>query len=53
MKWSAVITMNPIAAGAKFVMKKKASDKVVKKTAKQISDEVIKKINARAGTAGK
>ena len=49
----AVITMNPIAAGAKFVMEKNASDKVVKKTAKQISDEVIQKINAGAVAAGK
>lgn len=45
-KPGAVITMNPIAAGAKFVMEKNASDKVVKKTAKEISDEVIKKISA-------
>jgi len=49
----AVITMNPIAAGAKFVMEKNASDKVVKKTAKQISEEVIQKINAGAVAAGK
>ena len=41
-----MITMNPIAAGAKFLMEKNASDNVVKKTAKEISDEVIKKISA-------
>ena len=52
-KPGAVITMNPIAAGAKFVMEKNASDKVVKKTAKQISEEVIQKINAGAVAAGK
>jgi hypothetical protein len=52
-KPGAVITMNPIAAGAKFVMEKNASDKVVKKTAKQISEEVIQKINAGAVPAGK
>ena len=48
----AAITMNPIALGVKFVMQKNASDKVVKKTAKQISEEVIKKINAGAVAAG-
>lgn len=48
-KPGAVITMNPIVAGAKFVMEKNASDKVVKK---QISDEVIQKINAGAVAAG-
>jgi len=42
----AIITMNPIAAGAKFVMEKNASDKTVKKTAKQVSEEVIQKINS-------
>jgi hypothetical protein len=52
-KPGAVITMNPIVAGAKFVMEKNASDKVVKKTAKQISEEVIQKINAGAVAAGK
>lgn len=52
-KPGAVITMNPIVAGAKFVMEKNASDKVVKKTAKQISDEVIQKINAGLVPAGK
>ena len=50
-KPGAVITMNPIAAGAKFVMEKNASDKVVKKTAKQICEEVIQKINAGAVAA--
>jgi hypothetical protein len=52
-KPGAVITMNPIAAGAKFVMEKNASDKVVKKTAKQVSDEVVQKINAGNVTAGR
>ena len=45
--------MNPIVAGAKFVMEKNASEKVVKKTAKQISEEVIQKINAGAVAAAK
>jgi hypothetical protein len=52
-KPGAVITMNPIVAGAKFVMEKNASDKVVKKTTKQISEEVIQKISAGAVAAGK
>ena len=52
-KPGALITMNPIAAGAKFVMEKNASDKVVKKTAKQVSDEVAQKINAGNVTAEK
>jgi len=52
-KPGAVITMNPIVAGAKFVMEKNASDKVVKKTAKQISDEVGQKINSGSVAAGK
>jgi hypothetical protein len=34
-------------------MEKNASDKVVKKTAKQVSDEVVQKINAGSVTAGK
>ena len=49
----AAITMNPIAAGAKFVMEKNASDKTVKKTAKQVSDEVAQKINSRSESAAK
>ena len=52
-KPGAVITMNPIAAGAKFMMEKNASDKVVKKTAKQISDEVVQRINSGTVTAVK
>ena len=52
-KPGAVITMNPIVAGAKFVMEKNASDKVVKKTAKQISEEVAQKINSGSVAAGK
>lgn len=49
----AAITMNPIVAGAKFVMEKNASDKTVKKTAKQASDEVVQKINSGAVAASK
>ena len=52
-KPGAVITMNPIVAGAKFVMEKNASDKVVKKTAKQISEEVAQTINSGSVAAGK
>jgi hypothetical protein len=52
-KPGAVITMNPIVAGAKFVMEKNASDKVVKKTAKQVSDGVAQKINSRNVTVAK
>ena len=37
----AAITMNPYAAAAKFVMKKNARDNTVKKTASQISGEVV------------
>jgi hypothetical protein len=35
------------------MMEKNASDKVVKKTAKQISDEVVQKINSGTVTAVK
>jgi hypothetical protein len=37
----AAITMNPYVAAAKFVMEKNAPDKTVKKTASQISREVV------------
>jgi hypothetical protein len=41
-KPGAAITMNPYVAAAKFVMEKNAPEKTVKKTASQISDEVVK-----------
>ncbi|MCE5335361.1 MAG: DUF4410 domain-containing protein [Desulfobacteraceae bacterium] len=40
----AVVTMNPYVAAAKFVMSKKASEKDVKKTAKQIAGVLAKYI---------
>jgi hypothetical protein len=45
----AAITMNPVAMGAKFVMEKNASDKVVKKTAAQISEAVIRRVTIGPG----
>jgi hypothetical protein len=38
----AVITMNPYVAAAKFVIEKNAPEKTVKKTASEISKEVVK-----------
>ncbi|MEN6438269.1 MAG: DUF4410 domain-containing protein [Syntrophobacter sp.] len=38
----AVVTMNPYVAAAKFVMSKKASEKDVRKTARQIADVLVK-----------
>ena len=38
----AVITMNPYVAAAKFVMSKQAPDKTVKKTAQDVSNDVVK-----------
>lgn len=51
-KPGAAITMNPYAAAAKFVMEKNATDKVVKKTAGQIVDDMVKKLNAGAAKSG-
>lgn len=42
----AVVTMNPYAAAAKFVMEKNASEKDVKKTAGRIIDEVVEYMQA-------
>jgi Domain of unknown function (DUF4410) len=44
-KPGAAITLNPIAAGVKFVMEKNASEKTVKKTASDIVSELVKKMN--------
>jgi len=41
-KPGAAITLNPYVAAAKFVMEKNAPGKTVKKTASEISDEVVK-----------
>ncbi|HTQ97797.1 MAG TPA: DUF4410 domain-containing protein [Candidatus Acidoferrum sp.] len=41
-KPGAAITMNPYVAAAKFVMEKNAPEKTVKKTASEISDDIIK-----------
>lgn len=43
-KPGAVITMNPYVAAAKFVMEKGATDKTVKKTAKQIASDFDKRM---------
>jgi len=40
-KPGAVITLNPYVAAAKFVMEKNAPEKTVKKTASQVSKEVV------------
>ena len=47
-KPGAAITMNPYAAAAKLVMEKDATEKVVKKTARQIVDDLVKKLNSEA-----
>jgi hypothetical protein len=41
-KIGAVVTMNPYVAAAKFVMEKDAPEKTVKKTAKEISEQLDK-----------
>ena len=43
-KIGAVITMNPYVAAAKFVMEKNAPEKTVKKTASQISAQVVSQL---------
>jgi hypothetical protein len=45
-KIGAVITMNPYVAAAKYVMEKNAPEKVVKKTASEISAESVKQLKA-------
>jgi hypothetical protein len=49
-KPGAVITMNPYVAAAKFVMEKDATDKTVKKTAKQITTEFDKRMKTSTAT---
>jgi hypothetical protein len=43
-KPGAAITLNPYAAAVKFAMEKKAPEKTVKKTASEISGEVVKQL---------
>jgi hypothetical protein len=43
-KMGAAITMNPYVAAAKYVMEKNASEKTVKKAAKEISEQVAKNL---------
>lgn len=50
-KMGAVITMNPYVAAAKYVMEKDASEKTVKKTAKEISEQVAKNLTQPQSTA--
>lgn len=52
-KMGAVITMNPYVAAAKFVMEKNAPEKTVKKTASEISEEIIKRLKQHEATATK
>lgn len=53
-KPGAAITLNPYVAAAKFVMEKNAPDKTVKKTASEISAEIIKHLKEHEPTlAGK
>jgi Domain of unknown function (DUF4410) len=53
-KMGAVITMNPYVAAAKYVMEKDASEKTVKKTAKEISEQVAKNLfQAQTAAAAK
>jgi hypothetical protein len=51
-KMGAVITLNPYLAAAKFVMEKNAPEKTVKKTASQISAEVVKNLKQYGSDAG-
>jgi len=44
-KPGAVITLSPIAAGAKFAMEKNATEKTVKKTASQIVKQLVQQMN--------
>jgi hypothetical protein len=41
-KAGAAVTMNPYVAAAKFVLEKNASEKTVKKTASEISEDIMK-----------
>jgi len=45
-KVGAVITMNPYVAAAKFVMEKNAPEKTVRKTASEISTNLVAQLKA-------
>jgi len=47
-KPGAVITMNPYVAAAKFVMEKNAPEKTVKKTASEISKQIVQQLQLHA-----
>jgi Domain of unknown function (DUF4410) len=49
-KPGAVITMNPYVAAAKFVMEKGATDKTLKKTAKQVATDFDKRMQTSTAT---
>jgi Domain of unknown function (DUF4410) len=48
-KPGAVITMNPYVAAAKFVMEKNAPEKTVKKTASEISEQIVQHLKDGEG----
>jgi len=48
----AAITLNPYVAAAKFVMEKNAPEKTVKKTASEISADVVKHLKERETPSG-
>jgi len=50
-KPGAAITLNPYVAAAKFVMEKNAPEKTVKKTASDISGEIVKHLKEHEGPA--
>jgi hypothetical protein len=50
-KMGAAITMNPYVAAAKFVMEKNAPEKTVKKTASEISEDIIKHLKEHESPA--
>jgi hypothetical protein len=50
-KPGAVITLNPYVAAAKFVMEKNAPEKTVKKTASEISKEIVQHLQEHAAPA--
>ncbi len=51
-KVGAAITMNPYVAAAKFVMEKNAPEKTIKKTASEISQDIIQHLKEHEAPAG-
>jgi hypothetical protein len=51
-KPGAAITLNPYVAAAKFVMEKNAPEKAVKKTASEISDDIVKHLKEHEAKPG-